>query len=238
MVTPRDHAKVLDLGLALMDGEVGELEVVGGKGYVVGSMDYIAPEQTPRRHPGRRPHATSTPWAARSTSPSPARPPFPGGTTKEKIHAHRHQEPPPLQLRNKAVPDDFATLVHLMLAKNPDDRLQDMSRIRDALDPWRKPEEVQPLDEEGDPNYLSALAEIEKSSPTNPSPTSPSSRQSQPRLRPRFPALALPPPHPDLLRFAELDRRLAELRRIAFVVAGLCAFLLLLLAILLFLVVR
>jgi hypothetical protein len=47
MVTPNLHAKVLDLGLALMQGEaVEDRSIVGGQGYVVGSMDYIAPEQT------------------------------------------------------------------------------------------------------------------------------------------------------------------------------------------------
>src|SRR5204863_3225714 len=46
LVTPHDHAKVLDLGLALVQGEEGgDREVVGGQGYVVGTMDYIAPEQ-------------------------------------------------------------------------------------------------------------------------------------------------------------------------------------------------
>jgi len=47
MVTPNDHAKVLDLGLAIYQGETAEdIEVVGGKGKVVGTFDYIAPEQT------------------------------------------------------------------------------------------------------------------------------------------------------------------------------------------------
>src|SRR5262249_27503873 len=44
MVTPNDHGKLLDLGLAFMTGEeVEDVEVVGGKGYVVGSIDYMAP---------------------------------------------------------------------------------------------------------------------------------------------------------------------------------------------------
>src|SRR5438132_7548187 len=47
IITPHDHAKVLDLGLAIVQGEVpAEREVIGGRGYVVGTMDYIAPEQT------------------------------------------------------------------------------------------------------------------------------------------------------------------------------------------------
>src|SRR5947209_6940173 len=42
MITPNDHAKVLDLGLALVQGETGtDRAIVGGQGYVVGSMDYI-----------------------------------------------------------------------------------------------------------------------------------------------------------------------------------------------------
>src|SRR5205807_9057258 len=46
MVTPNDHAKVLDLGLAIMEGEgPSDRTVVGGQGYVVGTMDYLAPEQ-------------------------------------------------------------------------------------------------------------------------------------------------------------------------------------------------
>src|SRR5262249_53251574 len=46
MITPNDHAKVLDLGLALIEGEVvTDHTVIGGQGYLVGTMDYIAPEQ-------------------------------------------------------------------------------------------------------------------------------------------------------------------------------------------------
>ncbi len=47
MVTPNGHAKILDLGLALAVDEQLPLDrsIVGGQGYVVGTMDYIAPEQ-------------------------------------------------------------------------------------------------------------------------------------------------------------------------------------------------
>src|SRR5262249_42086227 len=44
LITPRDHAKVLDLGLALIHGEiVDDARVVGGPGDIVGTRDYIAP---------------------------------------------------------------------------------------------------------------------------------------------------------------------------------------------------
>ena len=46
-VTPEDHAKVLDLGLALVLGEESKDAILlGGPRRIVGTMDYIAPEQT------------------------------------------------------------------------------------------------------------------------------------------------------------------------------------------------
>jgi serine/threonine protein kinase/predicted nucleic acid-binding Zn ribbon protein len=47
MITPTGEGKILDLGLALALGEPLPLDprIVGGKGYILGTMDYIAPEQ-------------------------------------------------------------------------------------------------------------------------------------------------------------------------------------------------
>src|SRR5262245_2699406 len=47
MITPNGHAKILDMGLALIEGEdlPDDKRIVGGVGYVVGTMDFIAPEQ-------------------------------------------------------------------------------------------------------------------------------------------------------------------------------------------------
>ena len=96
MITPHDHAKVLDLGLALIDGEtVEDATVVGGQGYIVGTMDYIAPEQTlDAASVDRRCDLYAlgcTLYFALT-----GQPPFPGGTSKEKIHRHRGETPTPL----------------------------------------------------------------------------------------------------------------------------------------------
>src|SRR5439155_512107 len=96
MITPNDHAKVLDLGLAMMHGEVVEdAMVVGGQGYIVGSMDYIAPEQTldAAKVDGRCDlYALGcTLYFALS-----GRAPFPGGTSREKIQRHRSARPTPI----------------------------------------------------------------------------------------------------------------------------------------------
>src|SRR5207253_1916620 len=95
MITPHDHAKVLDLGLALVQGEdLSEREVIGGQGYVVGTMDYIAPEQTEdasRVDPRSDIYALGCSLYFALTG----RPPFPGGTALQKIQRHRTEHAPP-----------------------------------------------------------------------------------------------------------------------------------------------
>ncbi len=161
MVTPNDHAKVLDLGLALLLGEApGDIEVMGGQGYVVGTMDFIAPEQT----------TDASAVDARADIYSlgcslyfalTGRPPFPGGTAKEKILRHRREEPPPLNLVNFSVPDGFASLIHRMMAKDPGQRLPSAAAARQELLAWAQDASTPPLDQQGDVGYRQAVTALE-----------------------------------------------------------------------------
>ena len=90
MVTPAGRAKLLDFGFALVRGEPAPTDptVLGGPGYTLGTMDYLAPEQS-----------------ADPTAVGPAAdlyslgcslyfavtgcPPFPGGTPQDKIRWQR-----------------------------------------------------------------------------------------------------------------------------------------------------
>src|SRR5262249_39531605 len=110
IVTPNNHAKVLDLGLALEAGEVADIQVVGGQGYVVGSMDFIAPEQTldPSKVDGR---ADIYAMGCTLYYVLTGRPPFPGGTNKDKIRRHRQDEPEAITQVNPRVSEEFAALV-------------------------------------------------------------------------------------------------------------------------------
>jgi serine/threonine protein kinase len=160
LVTPNDHAKVLDLGLALVVGEApAPREIVGGLGYVVGSMDYIAPEQT---QDACRVDGRSDIYALGCTLyfALTGRPPFPRSTTAEKIRGHRKDEPPRVEMMNPKVPEAFGALVRKMMAKNPADRFQSAAAVREAMLPWASGEQSRPLDREGDVNYQIALTEL------------------------------------------------------------------------------
>jgi serine/threonine protein kinase len=160
MVTPHDHAKVLDLGLAFTTGEVVEdVEVVGGKGYVVGSIDYMAPEQTrdATQIDGRADiYALGCCLYFALTG----KPPFPSGTMREKVQAHRHQEPEPVRARNPAVSEGFAQVVHRMLAKDPDRRHADATVLAAELRQWGGPLAVKALEKAGDVDYQKAVQDV------------------------------------------------------------------------------
>src|SRR5262249_27631002 len=85
LITPNDHAKLLDLGLAISQGEQGlAREVIGGAGYVVGTMDYISPEQAEDAS-SVDPRSDIYGLGCTLYYALTGRPPFPGGTTAEKL---------------------------------------------------------------------------------------------------------------------------------------------------------
>jgi serine/threonine protein kinase len=145
-----------------MEGEVVEdAEVVGGQGYIVGSMDYIAPEQTE--------DATAVDARADIYSMGcsiyfalTGRPPFPGGKNREKMRRHREEDPEPLERLNPAVSEKFAAVVRQMMAKNPSDRFSSAFAAREELLPWAVNEPTMPLDQPGDQSYREAIIALEK----------------------------------------------------------------------------
>jgi serine/threonine protein kinase len=152
---------VLDLGLAIIQGEVpADRTIVGGSGYVVGTMDYLAPEQAEDAlKVDQRADIYSlgcTLYFALT-----GRPPFPGGNALQKIMRHYSEEPTPLHTLNPNVPAEFAHLVNRMMAKRPNDRFDSAERVARALKPWESGEPVRPMDERGDVNYQHAVAEIQ-----------------------------------------------------------------------------
>jgi serine/threonine protein kinase len=140
MVTPRGHAKVLDLGLALAVGEElpDDKSIVGGQGYVVGTMDYIAPEQV---YDSTQVDARADLYALGCSLyfALTGRPPFPGGTSVQKMKRHRNEYAEPISDLNPTVPAEFARVVNRLMEKDPRRRYQSAAAARDALRAWAEP---------------------------------------------------------------------------------------------------
>jgi serine/threonine protein kinase len=163
MVTPNDHAKVLDFGLALVQGEKADIEVVGGQGYIVGTMDYISPEQS----------LNPTQVDVRSDIYSlgctlyyalTGQAPFPGGTSQEKRQRHREEEPTPIWQLRAGLPTPFVDLVQSLMAKDPAKRPPSAAAVRDQLLAWATEDSTLPLDRPNDTNYRIAVAQLEDAS--------------------------------------------------------------------------
>jgi serine/threonine protein kinase len=165
MVTPHDHAKVLDLGLAIIEGEAPtDKRVTGGQGYIVGTMDYISPEQTADASKAdRRSDVYSlgcTLYFALT-----GQPPFPGGTSIDKIQKHRTEEPPSLRRLRPDLPPAFADLIHKMMAKDPERRFPSAIAAEEELRAWADMEEAQPLDRPEDETFSQAVANLQSVEP-------------------------------------------------------------------------
>jgi serine/threonine protein kinase len=132
--------KILDMGLARM-GEAAdkhaELTALTQAGTVVGTPDYMSPEQ------GKN----SSNVDARSDLYSlgctfyfllAGRPPFPGGSTLEKLLHHQMDSPAHIQLLRPEVPNAVAAVLHKLLAKRPEDRFQNGGALAKALERWCK----------------------------------------------------------------------------------------------------
>lgn len=173
VITPDDHAKVLDLGLALMQGEAqADRTVVGGQGYIVGTLDYLAPEQADDAFAvDIRSDIYSlgcTLYFALTKQP-----PFPGGNALQKLLRHRIDVPPSVLRLNPDVPPEFAALVERMMAKKKEERFATAGEVRAALKAWA-PEVADPI---AKPAPATPVTEIPKPPPAA-APPPPSSTAS------------------------------------------------------------
>jgi serine/threonine protein kinase len=165
MITPNDHVKVLDLGLALVQGEQAEQRVIGGQGYIVGTMDYIAPEQT-TDSAGVDGRADIYSLGCTLYFALSGQPPFPGGSSRDKVRRHRGEEPVPLVRLAPWVPPGFAEYVRGMMAKDPAARPPSAAAVEEELHIWAAGDAVLPLDCREDPWYVEAVSALQTAEPS------------------------------------------------------------------------
>ncbi len=132
MRTPEGQVKVLDFGLAHFVSEVAPDNPMTELGTVMGTPDYIAPEQA------RDAHAADIRADIYSLGCTlyhllAGSPPFPEGTFVQKLAAHLERAPKPLSEVRTDVPPALAQVLDRMMAKDPARRYQTPAEVVDAL---------------------------------------------------------------------------------------------------------
>jgi hypothetical protein len=124
--SPSRLVKLIDLGLArdVCDDEMRLTRA----GFMVGTVDYIAPEQA---RDGRLADFRSDIYSLGCTfyHMLAGRPPFSEGTIPERVIKHTEAPPPDIRLFHPNLSDGVASVLQRMLAKKPEDRYQDLRAV-------------------------------------------------------------------------------------------------------------
>jgi WD40 repeat protein/serine/threonine protein kinase len=136
----QETVKVLDLGLARMAGI--DADAAGGQaghltqsGFLVGTVDYMAPEQ------GVDPRGVDIRADVYSLGCTlyhflAGVPPYPEGTVLQKLMWHQEREPQPLERYRPDLPPGLGDLCRKAMARRPDDRYQTPGELAAALAPF------------------------------------------------------------------------------------------------------
>jgi len=125
--------KILDMGLARSLESSDKLTEILDQGAVVGTADYISPEQAMNHPIDIRSDIYSL--GATMFTLITGRTLYEGNTT-QKLLQHQMKAPPSLAAIDRTLPAGMAKIVGRMLAKNPDDRLQTPADVIAELVPW------------------------------------------------------------------------------------------------------
>ena len=130
IVGPEGRAKLVDMGLARNLGQ-SDLALTQ-PGVTLGTFDYISPEQAldPRQADCRSDiYSLGCTFYHMLTG----QPPVPEGTAARKLHHHQQVAPIDPRQLNPEVPDEIASILARMMAKNPDDRYQRAEELAQHL---------------------------------------------------------------------------------------------------------
>jgi eukaryotic-like serine/threonine-protein kinase len=126
--------KLLDLGLARFAKSPDNLMSAGDSKTILGTADYLAPEQARSSSVDARADIYALGGVAHFLLTG--KPPFDGGNVAQKLIRHQTEIPPPIHEARPEIPRDLACVVARMLAKDPADRPASGARLIAELRPW------------------------------------------------------------------------------------------------------
>lgn len=138
LLSAQGVVKILDMGLARFFAEDDNFTQMYAKDAVLGTADYIAPEQALNSHEA---DIRSDLYSLGATFYRlvTGRTPFGGSWVRQKLMAHQLWTPEPLHTVRADVPEALSAIVARMMAKKPDDRFQTPLEVIEALKPWTTP---------------------------------------------------------------------------------------------------
>jgi serine/threonine protein kinase/WD40 repeat protein len=151
MLTPKNRIKILDFGLARFVSEHSTGAGLTVQGVVMGTPDYIAPEQA---DDARQADIRADIYSLGCTLYFllTGQPPFPKGTAMQKILAHLEQEPLAVSVFRDDAPAELLEILHRMMAKRASQRYQTPMEVVRALTPFVRGQPPPPS--EGPPPVL------------------------------------------------------------------------------------
>ena len=195
---PPGVVKILDMGLALLTRDETEISALTQEGVVMGTVDYLAPEQAVDSH------AVDTRADLYSLGCTfyhllTGRVPYPGGTVMQRLLRHRTGRPKPVESLRPEVPCGVAMVVRKLMARRPEDRYQTPAELVEALSrargeaPAKKPAAPKPVAltrRTGRPARALDKTVVARRGPLPPVAPSRRTRRAVPKVEPEAPESA------------------------------------------------
>lgn len=144
LLTPGHQVKLLDLGIArAFDTEDSSTAIttLTQDGVVVGTADYLAPEQARNAHTADH-RADVYSLGCTFYQLLAGLPPFEGESMIDKLMKHQNEDPIPVEEHRPEVARPISALIRRMMAKEPGDRPQTAKEIADFLAAGTKVDET------------------------------------------------------------------------------------------------
>jgi serine/threonine protein kinase len=159
MLNQQGIVKLMDLGLA-RTAQAAEDEGLTVSGTVLGSPDYIAPEQAINAR-GVDIRADIYSLGCTFYHLLAGKVPFPTPSVAQKLVHHQLQDPPALEQRRNDIPPELGAVVRRMMEKKPANRYRVPAEVAAALEPFAGPSRTGPTSGSGSVPALPASTTID-----------------------------------------------------------------------------